>query len=229
LQYLGQVSIHLLWTIKGQGLSGIGLNQITMGPLDKAVLNLKEAIKLLKSIPDYYALADSSNYLARCYRKQGELQTAHAILKETEKMIIEKNFQGFVVSMFYNALAETYLSLFENSIEVSENITIGKIKKYILKTTKYAKHFKCGQPKALRLNGSFYWLKGDLKNAKKFWGNALNLCQELGCRNEEGLIYLDMGKRMSDITFLEKAQDIFVENRATLDQVNVKKAIGKLK
>lgn len=214
--------------LKGYGLSGIGLNQITMGPLDKAVLNLKEGLKLLKSIPDYYALADFSIYLARCYRKQGELQTAHAILKETEKMIIEKNFQGFVVSMLYNALAETYLSLFESSIEVSENITIGKLKKYILKTTKYAKHFKCGQPKAFRLIGSFYWLKGDHKNAHKFWKNSLNICHELGCRNEEGLIYSDMGKRINDITFLKKARDIFVETGANLDLTHARTEIKKL-
>jgi tetratricopeptide (TPR) repeat protein len=204
------------------------MNQIAMGPLDEAILNLQEAIKLLKSIPDYYALAETSTDLARCYINNGDLETAYSILKETEKMIVQKGLQGFVVSLFYNTLAETYLGLFERSIEISKKITRGKLKKYILKTTRYAKNFKCGLPKTYRLNGSFSWIKGNHKKAHTFWEKSLDISQEIGCRHEEGLLYSDMGNRLQDIKYLKKAREIFVETGANLDLINAKKNIEKL-
>lgn len=130
-----------------------------------------------------------------------------------------------MVSLFYNTLAETYLALFEKSIGVSEKITFGKVKKYILMTLKQAKHFKCGQPKAFRLNGSFSWLKGNPKKAHYFWKKGIDLCQKLGCRNEEGLLYFEMGKRLNDINYLQQAQEIFIETGANMDLINAQKAI----
>lgn len=214
---------------RAHGLCGIALNQITLGPIEEAITNLKKAKKILKSIPDYYVLADSYTDLARCYIVKGDLQTAHSILKETERMIVQKSFKGFVVSLFYNTLAETYLGLFEKSIQVSEKITMGKLKKYMGKTLRQAKNFKCGLPKAYRLNGSFYWLKGNLKKAHKFWGKSIDISQEIGCRHEEGLLYFDMGNRLQDNKYLEKAEKIFIETGANLDLLHVKDTIENLK
>ncbi len=214
--------------LRGHGLAGIGSNQIFTGPLDEAILNLKKSIKLLKSIPDYYALGESYTDLARCYLAEGDLKKAYSILKENEKMIVKKGLHGFVVSQFYNALAETYLRLFEKSIEVSEKITMGKVKKYICKTIKYGKTFKCGLPKAFRLNALFFWLKKDFNKAHKFWQKGIDLCQELGCRNEAGLIYSDMGQRLQEIKYLKKSRDIFVETGATLDLKQVRMTTQQL-
>jgi tetratricopeptide (TPR) repeat protein len=211
--------------LRGHGLHGIGLNQMSTGPLDEGIKNLKKSISLLKSIPDYYALGMAYTDLARCYLNKGNLKAVYSILKKNEKMIAQKGLQGFMVSQFYNVLAETYLSLFEKSIQVSEKITMGKVKKYILKTIKHGKIFKCGQPKAFRLNGLFFWLKGDSKKAHKFWEEGGSLCQKLGCRHEEGLLYFDMGKRLQDVNYLKKSQEIFVETDATLDLIQVKMAI----
>ncbi len=69
-----------------------------------------------------------------------------------------------------------------------------------------SKNYKCGLPKAHRLNGSFYWLKGNHKKARKFWGNSIDISQETGCRHEEGLLYFDMGTRLQGIQYLEKAE-----------------------
>ncbi|WP_232364019.1 tetratricopeptide repeat protein [Desulforapulum autotrophicum] len=215
--------------LRGHALHGAGFNQISKGPLDEAVINLQEAIKLLKSIPDYYALAASYTDLARCYLYDEDFATAYSMLKKTEAMIAQKGIRGFMISLFYNALAETYLTIFEKSIEIRGKVTIGVVKKYILKTIKQAKHFKCGQPKALRLNGAFFWLKGNPKKAHQFWKKGLDLCQELGSRNEEGLIYSDMGKRLNDVQYLQKAQEIFIETGARLDLAHVEKAIENLK
>ncbi|MCK5165073.1 MAG: AAA family ATPase [Desulfobacula sp.] len=214
--------------LRGQGLHGIGLNQLSIGSLDDAILNIKESIKLLKSIPDYYALGMAYTDLARYYLNKNDLEAALSILKKNKKIIAQKGLQGFMVSLFHNALAETYLNIFEQSAEKHENISIGKVKKHVLKTINHAKHFKCGLPKAFRLNGLFCWIKGDHKKAHKFWKKAISISQEIGCRHEEGIIYFDMGKQIQDIKYLKKAQDIFVETGAKLDLRYVRKVIEKL-
>jgi predicted ATPase/class 3 adenylate cyclase len=214
--------------IEGHGLGGVALNQIHTGFLDEAIINLKKAIKLLKSIPDYYALGVSYTDLGRCYLNKGDLKSAHSILKKNEIMITQKGLRGFMVSLFYNALAETYLNVFEKSIEVDEKITLGKVKKYIGKTIKHAKNFKCGQPKALRLNGLFFWLKGDRKKAICFWEKGIDYSKEIGARHEEGRIYLDMGNRLQDIDYLKKSHEIFVETGANFDSIQVNIAIDQI-
>jgi len=37
--------------LRGHGLHGIGLNQISIGPLDEAILNIEKSINLLTDIP----------------------------------------------------------------------------------------------------------------------------------------------------------------------------------
>jgi tetratricopeptide (TPR) repeat protein len=189
------------------------------------VSNLKEAVKLLESIPDYYALGDAYTNLARCYMHKGDLGAAHSFLKKNEKMIVQKNLHGLIVSLFYNTLAEAWLKIFETSIDVGEKISLGKLKHYISKATRHARHFACGRPRALRLKALFFWLAGDQRKARKFWEKGLGLCQELNFRHEEGLIYSDMGDRLHDSACLEKARDIFMETGAKTDLIFVENSI----
>ncbi|MCM2284112.1 MAG: AAA family ATPase [Desulfobacula sp.] len=211
--------------LRGHGLSSMGANQIYTDSVDEAMSNLKQAVKLLESIPDYYALGAANTDLARCYLTKGDVKAAHAILKNNEKMITQKGLHGFIVSLFYNTLAEAWLNIFETSIDVGEKISLGKLKHYISKATRHARHFACGRPRALRLKALFFWLAGDPRKARKFWEKGLGLCQELNFRHEEGLIYSDMGNRLHDSACLKKAREIFMETGANLNLIAVKKSI----
>jgi class 3 adenylate cyclase/tetratricopeptide (TPR) repeat protein len=214
--------------LRGHGLSSMGSNQIFTGSMDEALSNLKEAVKLLESIPDYYALGAANTDLARCYMYKGDLKTAHSILKNNEKMIAQKGLHGFIVSLFYNTLAEAWLNIFETSMEVGEKISLGKLKYYISKAARHARHFACGRPGALRLKALFFWLAGEPRKARKFWEKGLILCQELNFRHEEGLIYADMGNLLQDLMHLEKARKIFMETGANLNLISVRKSIEAL-
>jgi tetratricopeptide (TPR) repeat protein len=214
--------------LRGHGLNRIACNQIFTGSIDEAVSNLKEAVKLLESIPDYYAIGDAYTELARCYIHKGNLGAAHSLLKKNEKMMAQKSLHGFIVILFYNTLAETCLKIFETSIEVGEKINLGKLKHYISKATRHARHFACGRPKALRLKALFFWLAGDPRKARKFWEKGLDLCQEFNFRHEEGLIYSDMGDRLHDLTYLEKAREIFIETGAKPDLILAENSIEAL-
>ena len=214
--------------LRGHGLSIMGSNQIFTGSVDEALSNLQDAVKLLESIPDYYALCAANTDLARCYMHKGDLAAAHSILKNNEKMITQKGLHGFIVSLFYNTLAEAYLNIFETLIEVGEKISLRKLKYYISKATRHARHFACGRPRALRLKALLFRLRGNSQKAQIFWGQGLDLCREMNFRHEEGLIYSDMGDRLHDLTYLEKAREIFIETGANLNLITVKKSIETL-
>ena len=124
--------------------------------------------------------------------------------------------------------AEAYLNIFETLIEVGEKISLRKLKYYISKATRHARHFACGRPRALRLKALLFRLRGNSQKAQIFWGQGLDLCREMNFRHEEGLIYSDMGDRLHDLTYLEKAREIFIETGANLNLITVKKSIETL-
>ncbi len=208
--------------MQGHGLQGLGMNQIFLGDLQTARTNLESSISLLKSIPDYCALCTTQTDLAICCLAENNPTSAFSLLKKNETLMIEKGFKGFMLSLLYNTLLETYLILYEQNISVDETITLRRIGHYIRKSGQYGSRSKCGLPKSLHLKGSFFWLKGNQTQALRTWENGLEISRNLGCRHETGLIYLTMGCRLGDRSCLEKAEDVFMETGAVLDLKRVK-------
>lgn len=214
--------------IKGHGLITLGRNQIVTGDADQALPNLRNAIQLLEPIPDYYALADVRTDLARYYMNLEDYETADSILTDNESMIRKKGLHGWVVSIFYNCFAENRMKLFENQAKPSRSQNPVRLKRNVNNAVRFAKPFKLGMPRAMRLQGLFFHLKKAPDTSKKIWNNGIALCQKMGCRYEEGLIHRDMGKYFHDLNHLQKARDIFSETGAWSDLRQIDKIIETL-
>jgi len=92
-----------------------------------------------------------------------------------------------------------------------------KIKKNAARSMRYGSQFKCGLPKACRLNGWFYTLAGNPQKACDFWLQGIEAARSLGAAFEEGLICFEMGRCLQDIDHLESAKTIFETINATAE------------
>ena len=72
--------------------------------------------------------------------------------------------------------------------------------------------------------GRYEWLQGNFSAAEKWWGKAMQESQLKGDRFEEGVIHLEIGRRMGDSEHLQLAESIFKEIGAELDMVAARDA-----
>ena len=76
-----------------------------------------------------------------------------------------------------------------------------------------------GIPGALRLQGTYAWLRGKPTTAHLWWQRSLTVAEELGARYELGLTSLEMGRRLGDQEHLERAEAIWTDIGVTMDLV----------
>ncbi len=195
--------------LQGWGLGAKAILEIRTGKFEEAARDLEQSRILLESIPDYYALIANHVDLMVSYLHMGNYTRAHEAIKIAENIIRKKHLKGFILSIFFNGACEFFLTVFERSIQIEKKVTLRKIKKYADRAMRHGHRFKCGLPKACRLNGWYYSLAGKPRKAEKFWQQSISVAQNLGANFEEGLTCFEMGRFLNDITHLQKAKAIF--------------------
>ena len=81
---------------------------------------------------------------------------------------------------------------------------------------------------AMRMKGTYEWLRGKLVKAQKWWQRSLTVAEELGMRYDLGMAYLEMGKRLGNRESLKQAEAIFVNIGAKWDLSKDREALSKL-
>jgi len=201
----------------GWGLSGLGGSKLRIGELDEAVGHLQQSVELLKAVPDYLVVVRSNTNLGVCYLRQGKLKKAQTVLEENNQIVAEHILRGPMPTLFRNALAEAILIATDQAEGVERASALRRAKGACRAALKEARRFRCGLPQACRLQGTYRWLRGKHTAAQKWWQRSLDSAQELGAKYDEGMTYLEMGKRMKDSTYLEHAKTIFTEIGAKFD------------
>ena len=78
------------------------------------------------------------------------------------------------------------------------------------------------------LQGRYEWLRGREKKAQDWWARALAQAEATGMRYEEGVIHLEIGRRMGDRNHLLSAESILGEIGAVLDLAAARDALTNL-
>ncbi|MBU0992162.1 MAG: AAA family ATPase [Proteobacteria bacterium] len=211
---IGKESGDLL--LQGWGLHGMGLNLVYYGNLDQAILTLSSAVQLLKDIPDLYDGAQAYTDLGKCYLYKGDFKKGISVLEETRQMITNHKLNGPMVSLFKNALAKGYLLAWETGTDIAaEPVTAKKVAAALRDALKTNAIFKGGTPQIYRMSGTYYFLKGKEKKAKKWWLKSILCAEKLEATFEKALTHFEIGKRLGDNTHLSEARKRFLEINET--------------
>jgi class 3 adenylate cyclase/tetratricopeptide (TPR) repeat protein len=199
----------------GLDIQGRALRRV--GALDQAAVSMQQAIELYKTIPDHNSIGCTSGDLGQFYLRQGKLNQTLAMLKEIEQLIPERGIRGAQAVHPLLGLTEAYLVAAEQAKEAERAGLLRKARRVCQAALKQCKIFRGGLPHAMRLQGTYEWLKGKPADAQKWWQWSLAVAEELGARYDLGMTYLEMGRRLGEQTHLERAEAIFTAIGATLD------------
>ena len=215
---------HQVWA---WGLHGCGRTLWHTGALDEAVTYLQHAIELYKAIPDYQTVAEASSDLGECYLSQGKLTEALAALEESNQLIAQRRLRGVHCTRPRNGLAEAYLAMADQAEERERAEWLRRAKRACRTALKQSKSDRQGMAGAYRLQGTHEWLGGRPAAARKWWLRSLAVAMELEARYDLGVTNLEMGRRMGDRVYLERAEAIFAEIGAMLDLTHARELLNR--
>jgi tetratricopeptide (TPR) repeat protein len=112
---------------------------------------------------------------------------------------------------FRFGIAEAYLLAVEQTARPEKDYWLKKAGTACQEALRQGKPYRGLMVEAMRMKGTYEWLKGRLSSAEKWWQRSLKRAEELGMSYELGMTHLEMGQRLKDRTHLEKAEAIFAE------------------
>jgi len=208
------------------GLSMQGFVQQRLGQFEEAIAALQQAAELARTVPDYAFCISANADIGRCYLRQGRLTQALAAL-EVSRGYYAKNLGGDSYASLRNGLAEAYLIATEQRDKTERADWLKKAGGACREALKQEKEFRPGLPEAMRLQGTYEWLRDKPAPAWKWWQRSLSLSEEMGQCYDVGMTHLEMGQRLGERAHLERAEAIFAEIGAQFDLARVQEALER--
>jgi class 3 adenylate cyclase/tetratricopeptide (TPR) repeat protein len=211
------------------GLSWQGFVQRRMGHLEEAIVALKEASKLAEAARDDTFRIFANHELGCCYFRQGQLEQALTCLEENRQFYVEHPSKAMVWLPFRAGLAEAYLAVTEQDDRAKRANWLKKAGRACQDALKQGKAYRGVMPEAMRLQGTYEWLRGKPAPAQRWWQRSLVLAEELSQPYDVGTTYLEMGQRLSERTHLERAEAILAEIGAEWDLARARETLNSRK
>jgi tetratricopeptide (TPR) repeat protein len=209
------------------GLAALGYVKRHQGLLDEAMAASDEAVKMARSIPDQGFVISASAELGRSCLIKGRLDEALRLLEES--LGAYQDFLGpdSYVSL-YNGLAEVQLVAAEQNYQNNKSGWLKKAGKACRKARKLGNKFVPATPEAMRLQGTYEWLRGNKANAQSWWQRSLVMAGKLGQPYDLGKTHLEIGRRLSQVEDLHLALATFTEIGAVMDHSLAEEAVANL-
>jgi tetratricopeptide (TPR) repeat protein len=207
------------------GLSRQGFAQKGLGQLQESIDNLKKAMDLFES-GNYQMYVDSGGELGQCYLRLGDVEQALTVFGECQRLSVEQNLmKSPVLTRFRNDLIEAYLLAAEHNGDIESVDWLKKAGIACQVALKQGRVYPPGLPEAMMLRGRYEWLSGQRSAAKKWWRRSLALAENMGVRYDLGRTLLEMGRRLDERAYLERAEAIFAEIGAQWDLARAQEAL----
>ena len=207
------------------GSFGLGAAQKRLGRIDDAIASSRRAIEVAEEVPDYSTQAGAGSWLIRCHLAIGELEQAFSVVEANRELLM-----AHVVNKPYTyaALSEAYLTAAENSTGEVRQVWLKKARQSSRETLKSARINRAPLSDALMLQGRYEWLRGKPTAAQKWWQRALEEARRAGERYTEGMVHLEIGRRLGDREQLLQAESILKELGAEFDLAVAREAMVNL-
>lgn len=210
----------------GETILGYALRR--QGQLQEAIGSQQKALELAEAIPDYVYQITARAELGLCYLRRGDWQAALAELEVCQRIAVEHHVidpYGRVTML--NNLAETYLFVMEHGDISERSIWLNKAKWACQTARQASSKSQSKVPKAMRLQGTFEWLRSKHSHALNWWRKSLVEAERMGLRYDIGMIHLEMGQRLGEREHLEKAQALFAEIGSELNLARARELLGR--
>jgi class 3 adenylate cyclase/tetratricopeptide (TPR) repeat protein len=211
------------------GLVAYGVILLRRGLVKEAIDIFRRGVELAGELQDYTTLAGMSGWMGRSYLALGDVERAIDMMEANEQLIIEKIGKLYSYAYLGNGLAEAYLTKAEGS-EGQERLSwLKKTRPVLRRTLKEAIHNQIALPEAQMLQGRCEWLDGKPKDAQEWWARALAQAEATNLRYQEGVVHLEMGRKLGGRDHLYRAESILGDIGAELDLARAREALNNFK
>jgi tetratricopeptide (TPR) repeat protein len=208
------------------GLWTQGFVQHRIGQFEKAVAVLRESAQIAKDLPDKCFCIMTHADLGRCYLGLGRLADALDAL-EVSQSYFAPYLGGDSYASLRNGRAEAFLAAAEQDDGAKRGAWLQKARAACREALKLEKEFRPGLPEAMRLQGTYEWLRDKPATAWEWWQRSLRLAEEMGQRYDLGMTHLEAGQRSRERAHLERAEAIFAEIGAEWNLARAREALSK--
>ena len=102
------------------------------------------------------------------------------LIEATNQFWIDHSSVTLIWVDFHNAAAEVYLTAARKGAVDGRKLWLQKAAKACKKALKQGRAFRCVLPDAMRLQGTYRWLRGAERSARRWWRRSIALAEELG-------------------------------------------------
>jgi tetratricopeptide (TPR) repeat protein len=208
------------------GLYVHGFVQQYKGQLEDAITHQQQAVEMAAAVPDYLTRIGAGARLGQCYLRLGQLKNAFTILESSQRVSLVHKEPHHLATL-RNSLAEAYLLATEQSDKPERADFLKKAQSTCHAALKQSQAFRPAKSAAMRLQGTYEWLRGKPIAAQKWWQKSLAEAARMGLKYDVGMIHLEMGHRLGERTHLEKAEAIFAEIGAELDLAKARELLQR--
>ncbi len=213
--------------LQAWGEAELGNTLGVVGDVEHAVPHLQRGLELFRAIPDYVWVAFSLAGLGLCYLRLGRVRDAVETLEESNHLIARHGFRGFLGLLPRGGLMDAYLTLAEQSAGQEREAWLRKAGRVGRTFFKQCRVDRYAVMAAYRLQGRLDWLTGRPRAAQRWWRRSLEVAAHLGAQYEQGLTYLEIGRRTGDRTVLEQAERLFSAIGAHYDRGRAAESLQK--
>jgi class 3 adenylate cyclase/tetratricopeptide (TPR) repeat protein len=210
------------------GLLAKGCTHLRRGLANDAIASFRRGIELAEELADYPSILGHGGWMGRSYLVLGDVDRAIDLLETTERLIRDQigNLPGY--AFLGNGLTEAYLRKAEASDGQERLIWLKKTRPILRRTLNEARRTRMVLPDAQMFQGRYEWLHGRPKEAQEWWERALAQAEATGLRYQEGVVHLEIGRRLDDRDHLRKAESILGEIGAEFDLAKAREALANL-
>jgi hypothetical protein len=146
-----------------------------------------------------------------CRRRQGRTEESRAHLEECRRLIDERGFRGFSVVLAPMVWAQLHLDLAERASGAERAEALRDARWGCRATASSARIAIQAAPAALRLRGTYEWLRGNAGRARRAWRRSAEQADALGARYDLALTELEAGRWLQDGARIARAEAILEE------------------
>jgi tetratricopeptide (TPR) repeat protein len=161
--------------------------------------------------------ASTGGLLGRTRLRQGRLEEAAAVLKQSLDLIEAKGFRGEWSSDPLNGFAELCLIEAGRLSGAARRQAMRRAARACDKALACTRKALLWLPETWRLHGILAWLSGDHGAARERWTKGLAISTDLGLPVERARTLLEMGHRLGDAALVDEATQVFEQHGARVD------------
>jgi tetratricopeptide (TPR) repeat protein len=201
---------------------------LRQGRLKRAEEAFHRARDLANEVKNPVYQIGSWHELMVCHLRQHRIEEALRGVEHLQNLIMEYAKTGFLCIPSRSVIAETYLLKAEQSRKRERNEWLQKAGSACKGALKQSRACYGVRPECMRLMGTYYWLRGKPRSAEKWWLRSLALSEGRGQRYDTAVILLEMGRRLRNREYLDRAERIFVNIGAAWDLESLREARSSL-